>query len=150
MSTWGARGRRVAAVDRLDDAPAALGGIERFVGLRPGRLRRELLVLDHAPEPPGIVARAPMVLPGCVVHALRNLREKHEVLRTQVEAVAGTPKVEAEILGQLPFRVLAHVAVARLLRSLRLHWNRNAGTAALPEEDFVLAVGVRLRRGRLA
>src|SRR5258706_11569276 len=134
-SPWRAR---VAAVNGLDDGPPALGRIEALVGLGRRGLGGELLVLDDPAEPAGVVGAAPVVLPRLLVHALGDLREEHEVLRAQVEAVAGPAEIEAEVLGELALGVLAHVAVLRLLRPQRLHRDRRLAGAAFPEEDLLL------------
>src|ERR1700728_3375724 len=78
------RGGRVAPLDRRGDLGPGSDRVERR--LRRLRFRGELIVLDRVAEPLRVIAAPQMEQPCVVVHALRQLQERREVERTQVES----------------------------------------------------------------
>ena len=77
-------------------------------------------------NPARVVAPRQVMLPGLVVHAVRELHEEHEVLRAQLEAIIRAAEIEAPVLTQLALGVLAQVTAAfsvlGAMRSLNGGW----------------------------
>jgi hypothetical protein len=58
------------------------------------------------------------MLPRPIVHALGDLKEKHQVLGPQIESIVGSPKVKAAVRAQLALGVLARMPLVGLLGSV--------------------------------
>ena len=81
-------------------------------------------VLNAVAHPAREIATRQVVMPGGIIHAVRELHEQHEILRPQVEAALRAAKVEAAILAQLSFRVFAQVAATLAGTGIRTHLER--------------------------
>src|SRR5262249_37311951 len=128
------RRQRIALLDRLADATAAL----RRGGGGPGLDRMDLVGqpvgLDGLTHPARVVAWAEVVEPGLVIHAVGDLREEDQVLGPEVQPLAATAEVEAALRGKRSLGVLAAMARAVGLSRRDLENERRLVRGDEPEE----------------
>jgi hypothetical protein len=62
--------------------------------------------LTQRPQPARDLAAPPVVQPRVGVHAVREIRERDEVLRAKVELAFRTAEIERTVFGQRTFAYL--------------------------------------------
>src|SRR5262249_14566237 len=107
----------VSAIDQFFHALAARARAKGGVLFHSGCFGREIVIFDCIAEPTRIIAGAKVEEPGVIIDTVGQLQEGCEIFGAQVECGFWSTKVEASVLAQLTFCVLAGVALLPLLWS---------------------------------